>query len=84
MKKLTLAAIAMMFVTPSIAQQSLIPPSQATPLQPVGTMPATMPGSGASLGYIPDRFTPVPDLTTSSGLSRSPSWLPPFKGDKQK
>jgi hypothetical protein len=44
-------------------------PEQATPLQPAGSMHATLPGSAASLGYRPGRFTPVPDLTTSSGQS---------------
>jgi hypothetical protein len=51
-----------------------ISPDQATPLQPAGSMPAKL--SGGSLGYRPGRFTPVPDLTTSSGTSRLPNWLP--------
>src|SRR6516165_3321225 len=54
---------------------------EPTPYQPVGTMPATLPGGTASLGYPPGRFTPVPDLTTASGVKPTTarwwkSWLP--------
>ena len=38
-----------------------------TPTAPGGTIPATLPGAVAPLGYPTGGFTPVPDLTTPSG-----------------
>ena len=46
-----------------------VAPSSATSTAPAGSVPATLPGSVASLGPEPGKFTPVPDLMTASGTS---------------
>jgi murein DD-endopeptidase MepM/ murein hydrolase activator NlpD len=46
-----------------------VAPASATSTAPAATIPATLPGSVASLGYEPGKFTPVQDLTTASGTS---------------